>query len=118
MSKSRLDLANQPGYAYEPYHSTAKRAPAKPLVFLPHTLTERTGPLFGDTLFSETDHDLTRQHAGEPIGQRMIVEGRVVDEEGNPLPRTLIEVWQTNAAGRYTNRLDYFSAPLDPQLYG
>src|SRR5580693_8855328 len=57
MSKSRLDLANQPGYAYEPYHSTAKRAPIKPLVFLPHTLTERTGPVFGDMPISATDED-------------------------------------------------------------
>jgi protocatechuate 3,4-dioxygenase beta subunit len=118
MSKSRLDLANQPGYAYEPYHSTAKRAPVRPLVFLPHTLTERTGPVFCDTHISATDHDLTRQHAAEPLGQRMIVEGRVVDEDGNPLPRALIEIWQTNAAGRYTHRLDDFRAPLDPNFNG
>jgi protocatechuate 3,4-dioxygenase, beta subunit len=118
MNKSRLDLANQPGYAYEPYHSTARRAPVKPLVFLPHTLSEKTGPVFGDMPITERDRDLTRQHAGEPVGQRMIVEGRVVDEDGNSLPRTLIEIWQTNAAGRYRHNLDDNPAPLDPNFTG
>jgi protocatechuate 3,4-dioxygenase beta subunit len=123
MHKSRLDLENQPGYVYESYHSTLKRAPARPLIFLPHTLTEHTGPVFGHQPVAETEHDLTRQAApgiaaGEPIGQRMIVEGRVVDDDGNPLPNTLIEVWQTNAAGRYRHRLDDFRAPLDPNFQG
>ena len=116
--KSRLDLENQPPYAYEPYHSTAKRAPSRPLIFMPHTLTERTGPVFANTPISATDHDLTRQRAGEPLGQRMIVEGHVRDDEGNPLPNTLIEIWQTNAAGRYTHKLDDFRAPLDPNFSG
>jgi protocatechuate 3,4-dioxygenase beta subunit len=118
MNKSRLDLANQPPYIYEPYHSTAKRAPVQPLVFLPHTLSERTGPVFGNLPIAETDRDLTRQHTGEPIGQRMIVEGRVVDEDGEPLPNTLVEVWQTNAAGRYRHNLDDNPAPLDPNFTG
>jgi len=118
MNKSRLDPANQPDYLYEPYHSTARRAPREPLVFLPHTLSERTGPVFGDLPISESDHDLTRQHEGEPIGQRMIVAGRVVDETGAPLPKTLIEVWQTNASGRYRHELDDFPAPLDPNFSG
>jgi protocatechuate 3,4-dioxygenase beta subunit len=118
MNKSRLDLDNQPSYNYEPYHSTARRAPVEPLIFLPHTVSERTGPLFGNTPIAETDRDLTRQHAGEPIGQRMIVEGRVVDEDGDPLPGTLIEVWQANAAGRYLHDLDDNPAPLDPNFTG
>lgn len=118
MPKSRLDLENQPPYLYEPYRSTAQRAPRQPLIFLPHTLTERTGPIYGRTPISETDHDLTRQHAGDPIGQRMIVEGTVVDEDGNPVPKTLVEIWQTNAAGRYRHELDDWPAPLDPNFNG
>src|ERR1700722_9797416 len=118
MTKSRLAPANQHGYVYARYHSTERRAPVKPLGFWPPTLSERTGPLFGDTPIADTDRDLTRQCAGDPIGQRMIVEGQVVDEEGKPLPRTLIEIWQTNAAGRYRHKLDDFPAPLDPNFQG
>src|SRR5208283_4505698 len=113
---SHLDLENQPGYAYPSYHSTAKRAPSRPLVLMPHTLTERTGPVFGNTPISPTDADLTHQRAGEPLGQRMIVEGHVRDDDGNPLANTLIEIWQTNAAGRYTHKLDDIRAPLDPNF--
>jgi protocatechuate 3,4-dioxygenase beta subunit len=118
MSQSRLDLENQPGYIYEPYRSTAARAPVQPLVFLPHTLSERTGPIFANTPIHESDRDLTRQHAGEPVGQRMILEGTVMDEHGNPLPNTLVEIWQTNASGRYRHSLDDFNAPLDPNFTG
>lgn len=114
----RPDPADQPPYLYEPYRSTARRAPGHPLIFLPHTLSERTGPLFGPNEIGETDNDLTRQHAGEPVGQRMIVTGRVLDEDGRPVRHTLIEIWQTNAAGRYRHRLDDFRAPLDPNFTG
>ena len=65
-----------------------------------------------------TDNDLTRQHAGEPLGERIIVEGRVLDEDGRPIPQTLVEVWQANAAGRYTHRIDQHAAPLDPNFSG
>ena len=114
----RPDPADQPPYLYEPYKSTLRRAPAKPLIFLPHTLSERSGPIFGPDAITETDHDLTRQHAGEPVGQRMILTGRVVDEDGRPVRNTLVEIWQTNAAGRYRHRLDDFRAPLDPNFTG
>src|ERR1700677_5176204 len=83
------------------YRSTALRHPKKPLVLLPHRLTEITGPLLGSDLITATDADLTTQHAGEPIGQRIILTGRVLDSDGRPVPDTLLEVWQTNAAGRY-----------------
>jgi len=118
MSATRQDPENQPPFLYEPYHSTARRAPRQPLVFIPHTLSERTGPVFASTPITAVDRDLTKQCAGEPIGQRMIVEGRVVDDNGSPLPNTLIEVWQTNASGRYTHKLDDFPAPLDPNFKG
>jgi len=114
----RPDPADQPGYLYEPYRSTVRRAPAKPLVVLPHTLSELTGPLFGHSAISEADNDLTRQHAGEPLGERIIVNGRVVDADGHPVRNTLIEIWQTNAAGRYFHARDDHPAPLDPNFTG
>jgi protocatechuate 3,4-dioxygenase beta subunit len=86
----------------------------KPLVLLPHRLTEVTGPLLGDELITMQDADLTTQHAGEPLGQPIIVSGRVLDSGGRPVPDTLIEIWQTNAAGRYRHTHDHHPAPLDP----
>lgn len=108
----------QPDYLHPPYVSTRRRAPTNPLILLPHTLSEVTGPLFGHDAIAPTDHDLTRQHAGEPIGERIIVTGRVLDEEGRPVPRALIEIWQTNAAGRYRHKVDQHDAPLDPNFTG
>lgn len=108
----------QPGYLYQPYRATIRRAPAKPLIFLPHTLSEVTGPLYGHADLGETDNDLTRQHAGEPLGERIIVTGRVLDDNGRPVPNTLIEIWQTNAAGRYRHSNDNHPAPLDLNFTG
>ena len=108
----------QPDYLFPPYASTVKRAPTQPLVILPHTLTELTGPVFGYDDLKPTDHDLTRQHAGEPIGERIIVSGRVLDENARPVPHTLVEVWQANSAGRYPHRIDQHDAPTDPNFTG
>ena len=109
---------SQPGYSYEPYRSTLRRAPSHPLVILPHTLSELTGPVFGHEMVGETDHDLTRQHAGQPLGERILVTGRVTDGDGRPVPDSLIEIWQTNAAGRYRHAKDNHPAPLDPNFSG
>jgi protocatechuate 3,4-dioxygenase, beta subunit len=100
------------------YHSTERRAPHVPLVLLPHMLTEVTGPLFGSDRVGPLDHDLTRQHTGEPVGQRIEVRGRVLDGDGRPVPDTLLEIWQTNAAGRYAHPVDRHPAPLDPNFTG
>lgn len=100
------------------YRSTLKRAPSQPLILLPHTLSETTGPVFGHVAVSETDSDLTRHHAGAPLGERIIVSGRVLDEDGRPVPHTLIEIWQANAAGRYVHVKDQHPAPLDPNFTG
>jgi protocatechuate 3,4-dioxygenase beta subunit len=100
------------------YRSTALRHPSQPLVVLPQRLTEVTGPLLGESRVAESDHDLTRQHAGEPIGQRIIVTGRVLDSDGRAVPHTLVELWQTNAAGRYRHAVDNWPAPLDPNFDG
>jgi protocatechuate 3,4-dioxygenase beta subunit len=85
---------------------------------MPHSLTEVTGPLFGQDRVGELDHDLTRQHSDEPLGERIIVHGRVLDGDGRPLRRTLVEVWQANAAGRYAHTTDEHPAPLDPNFSG
>ena len=109
---------SQPDRVYEPYRSTPSRNPSKPLVFLPHTLSEVTGPVYGHDPISETDNDLTRQHPGEPLGERIVVAGRVLDDNGRPVPDTLVEIWQCNAAGRYLHNTDQHAAPLDPNFSG
>jgi len=108
----------QPPLLFPGYASTVLRAPRRPLTLLPHTLTELTGPLLGEGMVGELDTDLTRQHDGEPLGQRIIVHGRVLDDGGRPVPRTLVEVWQANAAGRYAHAVDRHPAPLDPNFSG
>ncbi len=105
--------ADAPGY-----RATELRHPKQPLVIIPQTLTELTGPAFGHDAVGPLDHDLTRQHPGAPAGQRIVVEGRVLDEGGRPVPHTLIEVWQANAAGRYAHKVDQWDAPLDANFTG
>ena len=107
-----------PPLDYPPYKSTSLRHPKQPLVYLPQTITEITGPQLGAPEVGESDSDLTVQHAGEPIGERIIVSGRVFDTEGKPLRGTLVEIWQANAAGRYKHRWDRWPAPLDPNFSG
>ena len=72
----------------------------------PRTLSELTGPVYPYGCLAPTDNDLTTQHAGAPLGERIIVEGRVMDESGRPVPHTLVEIWQANAAGRYPHKAD------------
>jgi protocatechuate 3,4-dioxygenase beta subunit len=110
--------AAHPPLLHPDYKATVTRAPARPLTVLPHLLTEVTGPLLGEGRVGELDHDLTRQHDGEPLGERIIVHGRVLDGDGRPVPRTLVEVWQANAAGRYAHGFDQHPAPLDPNFTG
>ncbi|HWA12255.1 MAG TPA: protocatechuate 3,4-dioxygenase subunit beta [Burkholderiales bacterium] len=114
----RPPKGTQPEYLHPPYASTRKRAPTQPLVLLPHTLSELSGPVFGHDTVKEGEHDLTRQHEAAPVGERIIVSGRVLDEGGRPVPQALIELWQCNAAGRYRHRNDRHDAPLDPNFTG
>src|ERR1700678_2383137 len=94
-----------PPLDYPPYKSTQLRHPKQSLVYLPHTVTEITGPQLDRTLhLKETDRDLTAQHPGEPLGERIIVSGHVYDTEGKPLRETLVEIWQANASGRYAHK--------------
>lgn len=108
----------QPDYYHPPYNSSIKRAPTRPLIRMPHTISEVTGPVFGERPFGPTDNDLTRQHPGEPVGERIFVSGRVLDENSRPVRNALIEIWQANAAGRYFHKNDTHNAPLDPNFTG
>ena len=118
-SYAREPLGAHPPLDYPPYKSTRLRHPKHPLVYLPQTVTEITGPQLGPELAAGAlDHDLTRQHEGEPVGERITVSGRVFDTEGKPLRGTLVEIWQANAAGRYLHRRDRWPAPLDPNFSG
>jgi protocatechuate 3,4-dioxygenase beta subunit len=108
----------QPNHLYPPYVSSIKRAPKQPLISVPVTLSEITGPSFPREIASSKAFDLTRQHNGEPLGERIEVRGRVVDEDGRPIRNTLVEIWQANAAGRYLHKNDQHNAPLDPNFAG
>ncbi len=100
------------------YRGTALRHPREPLVIVPQTLSELTGPVYGHRSVSEADRDLTNRGRGEPIGERIIVEGRVIDEDDRPVRDSLVELWQANAAGRYAHRVDQHAAPVDPNFTG
>jgi protocatechuate 3,4-dioxygenase, beta subunit len=110
--------AGQPPYLYPDYVSTRLRAPSKPLIILPKTLSDTTGPAYGRDSIGELDNDLTHQHQGEPLGERIIVTGRVLDGDARPVRSSLIEMWQANAAGRYIHQGDQHPAPLDPNFSG
>ena len=112
------DPALRTPVGFADYRSTALRAPLRTPVDLPHRLTEVTGPLLGEGRVTPADADLTRQHDGEPQGQRIVVSGRVLDSGGRPVPHTLVEIWQANAAGRYRHVVDNWPAPLDPNFTG
>ena len=107
-----------PPRLYPGYKSTPKRSPTKPLIIMKHTLSELTGPVYGHEAVQPGDDDLTRQHKGEPLGERIIVHGRVLDEDGRPVPNALVEIWQANACGRYIHVVDQHPAPLDPNFTG
>lgn len=109
-----------PPYLSPGYKSTALRAPVHPPMMPaagPEAM-ELSGPVFGLAELGALDHDLTRRHPGEPLGERIIVTGRVLDLDARPIPHTLVEVWQANAAGRYAHAGEQHPAPLDPNFTG
>jgi protocatechuate 3,4-dioxygenase, beta subunit len=114
----RDDAQVDPPYLHPDYVATRTRSPKRPLILLPHTLSEVTGPVYGEDRIGELDSDLTRQHDGEPIGERIILHGRVLDGDGRPVRNSLVEIWQANAAGRYKHVVDGHPAPLDPNFTG
>jgi len=117
VARYRREKADPP-YLHPDYVATRTRAPRRPLIPLRQTLSEITGPVYGHERVGELDHDLTRQFEGEPLGERIILHGRVVDGDGRPVRNTLIEIWQANAAGRYRHDVDAHPAPLDPNFAG
>jgi protocatechuate 3,4-dioxygenase beta subunit len=113
-----VDASEQPLYDWPDYRSTGLRGPRKPLLVLPPALSDLSGPVFGEDAVGAGDADLTRQHDGEPLGERIVVTGRVTDSYGMPVRNQLIEIWQANAAGRYRHVVDQHPAPLDPNFTG
>jgi protocatechuate 3,4-dioxygenase beta subunit len=107
--------------AYTPiYKTTVARSPRYALLSLDQSLSETTGPVFGHNEIGLLDNDLTKNYAknGSPIGERIIVHGRVLDENRRPVRNTLVEFWQANAAGRYRHKKDTYLAPIDPNFGG
>jgi protocatechuate 3,4-dioxygenase beta subunit len=107
-----------PPYDSPAYRSTALRHPKVPLLAVPAAATELSAPSFDDSIYYPHHADLTKQCDGEPLGERIIVTGRVLDENGDPLKGTLLELWQCNSAGRYHHDADNHDAPLDPNFKG
>ena len=120
MTTSARDWRSHPPLIFPDYKSTALRGPTKPLIPLPETLSERTGPVFGHESLADHDNDLTMNGRvdGEPIGERILVTGRVLGDDGRPIPNTLLEIWQTNAGGRYIHTKDDHDAPFDLNFHG
>jgi len=114
------DWDSHPPYIYPEYKSTPLRGPTKPLEPLKQSLSELTGPVYGGDALQPLDDDLTKNNAksGEVLGERIVVCGRVMDEDGRSVPNTLLEIWQANAAGRYAHETDQHDAPLDPNFLG
>jgi protocatechuate 3,4-dioxygenase, beta subunit len=107
-----------PSYDHRAYASTHKRAPRHEPIRIEHTLSEITGPRFSSAALGPSDADLTSFAGGEALGERIVVTGRVLDEDGRAIPSSLIEIWQANAAGRYAHESDQHQAPLDPHFSG
>lgn len=114
------DWRSQPDQRHAAYKSTRLRSQHRPLVPLAQSLSELTGPVFGHGAVRALDNDLSRNAVrdGEPIGERIVVAGRLLDEAGLPVRGALVELWQANAAGRYAHGQDTHEAPLDPNFLG
>ena len=117
---SPRDWSSHPTHIYPGYKSTLLRGPSKPLLPIKQALSQLTAPVYGFDQLGPLDHDLTKNAVknGDPLGERIIVTGRVMDEDGRPVKSTLVEVWQANAAGRYVHKVDQHAAPLDPNFLG
>jgi len=113
-----VEAEPDPPYDWYDYVGTRLRHPKQPLVILPHTLTELTGPVYGAGFVDPDDADLTIQDGGEPLGERIVVTGRVLDGQGRPVAGQLVEIWQANAGGRYAHEVDQHPSPLDPNFTG
>ncbi|MBM3545432.1 MAG: protocatechuate 3,4-dioxygenase subunit beta [Alphaproteobacteria bacterium] len=113
-----IPKGTHPPNDFAEYGSSKLRHPKEAPVSIPQTLSEITGPVSGFDRFGPVEIDLTMQHAAPAQGERIIVEGRVLDEDGKAVANTLVELWQANAAGRYRHDADQHDAPLDPNFSG
>ena len=103
------------------YKSSVARSPRFPIISLQNSVSEITGPVFSHSDIDASDNDLLTnfsQPHQSPIGQRIILHGRVRDENSRPVPNTLVEIWQANASGRYRHKNDTYLAPIDPNFGG
>ncbi len=114
------DFARHPPARWPDYKTSIARSPSQPLLSIEQGLGEITGPLFSLSDIGPQDNDLLANytHGGSPIGERILIHGRVLDENARPVPGVLVEIWQANAAGRYRHRNDTYLAPLDPNFGG
>ncbi len=114
------DRARHPPPLTPQYKSSVLRSPRYAALSLENTVSEMTGPVFGHDLIGPLDNDLIRNYSktGDPVGQRIIVHGRVLDENARPVPGALVEVWQANAGGRYRHKKETYLAALDPNFGG
>ena len=114
------DRRRQPPSLTPDYKTSVTRSPRQPLLSLENTVSELTGPVFGEADIGPDDNDLLTNFAknGAPVGERIVLHGRVLDEDARPVPGTLVEIWQANAGGRYRHRNDTYLAPIDPNFGG
>ncbi|PHN01914.1 protocatechuate 3,4-dioxygenase subunit beta [Flavilitoribacter nigricans] len=117
---NKRDWNNHPPLVYPDYKSTVVRNPAKPLIPVPEEMMDLRMPVYGDAVIDKLDHDLTKNSIvnGEPLGERIVIHGKVIDEQGRGIPNVLVEIWQCNSTGRYIHKLDQHDAPLDPNFVG
>jgi protocatechuate 3,4-dioxygenase beta subunit len=113
-----MSVGVDPPYLYPDYRSTELRAPTRTLLPLPEELHDLRAPVFGEDDVGPADSDLTVHGPEEPLGERIVVTGRVLDEDGRPVRGALVEIWQANASGRYVHEVDQHPAPLDPSFTG
>jgi len=115
-----IDYDVQPPHLYPEYKSTILRSPTRPLMPVQELLKDLSLPVFGESAIGELDNDLTKnaRKNGEPIGERIKVSGKVMDEYGRPLHNVLVEIWQANSAGRYIHKAEIHDAPIDPNFLG
>ncbi len=118
MNDMSRDAPIDPPYLYEGYRSTLLRSPREKLLEIPAGTLEAPGPIVPAGFVREGDNDLTLRGKSPPLGEKMILVGRVLDEDGRPIRRSLVEIWQANASGRYDHPGDTHEAPLDPNFHG